>query len=821
MAKQKTAAQILAEQKALAASLLDQAKAQREVSESLDAYLAGLKKAKNLNQTINDNNKLAQKIKLELQEAANKNDVKAIELALLKLKLLNKETRESEKKLTILSEQLKTVNRANIAISKMGASALKGMAQLPGLIQNSYGKLKGYGLFEMDKAIKTSALQMGLLGKESKSYSDIIRQVALDTNDLGIGAEELAKTQAAYTDELGRNVMLGKEGLKSMAAIAAATGLGAEGTAKMAADLENQGYSAEHTRDFVEQTMNDAHKMGLNASKVIKNIQSNIKMLNKYNFKGGVKGLAKMAETATKLGVDMNVAAGMADKLFDIEGAVDMSSQLQVMGGEWSKLADPFKLMYMARNDMEGLTEALGKAAESSVHFNKENQDFEISALEMHRLRKVAEQTGVAYEDLATMGKNAAKFTKIKTQLSFDTGSGKDGKAMQDFIASTAQFEDGKAFVIDVNGDKKFLKDLGQSGKELIKSQMLAKASLEERAKASQTFDDKLTNLINMVKTTMLPIIDGIDSVLGPLVNDLLKSPEFKKQLTQLGKDIAGFVKFGAEVVKWIAKAAIWLGPGGTLMTILGTKGILSAASWFMNGLSLAKGFNMGTGGMGGSSPIGGSRTQMGSPMNKKMMRGVKAGGIASIIGMAGGMANDAGVFGEEGSTGHQVAGVASQALSMGGTGAMIGSMIFPGIGTAVGGVLGAIAGGLMGAYDEGLIGKGKADRNVYNPPVEDAMFEGTGIIKGGKITPIDNKDDLMAYKPNGVIDNAMKGNANGSMKIEFGEIHFKFDELKVTSPGSPGIAIDLLKDPQFIRNVTRMVHSETQKVINGGMNKA
>jgi len=35
----------------------------------------------------------------------------------------------------------------------------------------------------------------------------------------------------------------------------------------------------------------------------------------------------------------------MADKLFDVEGAVDMSAQLQVMGGAWAKLADPFKLM--------------------------------------------------------------------------------------------------------------------------------------------------------------------------------------------------------------------------------------------------------------------------------------------------------------------------------------------------------------------------------------------------------------------------------------------------------------------------------------------
>jgi hypothetical protein len=53
----------------------------------------------------------------------------------------------------------------------------------------------------------------------------------------------------------------------------------------------------------------------------------------------------------------MDFAAGMSDKLWDIEG--DMSAQLQVMGGAWAKLADPFHLMYMARNDMKGLTEEI------------------------------------------------------------------------------------------------------------------------------------------------------------------------------------------------------------------------------------------------------------------------------------------------------------------------------------------------------------------------------------------------------------------------------------------------------------------------------
>jgi hypothetical protein len=57
--------------------------------------------------------------------------------------------------------------------------------------------------------------------------------------------------------------------------------------------------------------------------------------------------------------------------------------------------------------------------------------------------------------------------------------------------------------------------------------QNIRKASLEERAKASQNFDDKVTNFINMVKTYMLPIIDGINDVLSPIVDKFMKG-DFK-----------------------------------------------------------------------------------------------------------------------------------------------------------------------------------------------------------------------------------------------------------------------------------------------------
>ena len=61
------------------------------------------------------------------------------------------------------------------------------------------------------------------MGKESKSYQEIIKAVAIDTNNIGIGVEKLSEMQAMYADNLGRNVTLTKDGLKAMAGIASAT----------------------------------------------------------------------------------------------------------------------------------------------------------------------------------------------------------------------------------------------------------------------------------------------------------------------------------------------------------------------------------------------------------------------------------------------------------------------------------------------------------------------------------------------------------------------------------------------------------------------
>ncbi len=805
------------EVKELVELLKEQARQQQEINSGIDGYLEGLKKAKAIQDTINAN----RKIEADLLKQTKQGTQAERDIAQQKLDLLKKQTDELEEQGVILRKNLAEANKMKMTFAAISASALKGFNKLPNLISGSFGKLKSYGLFEMDKAIKQSALDMGKFGGNAKALSETIRGTATATNQWGMGVQELAKMQSAFSEELGRTVMMGKEGLDAVSAMAAATGLGVEGAAKLTAEMDNQGLSAKRTADYMEQTMNDTAKMGINASKVIKNIQNNMKMLNKYNFKGGVKGLVKMAQTTSKLGVDMNFVSGMADKLFDIEGAVDMSAQLQVMGGEWAELADPFKLMYMARNDMEGLTEAMGNAAASAAHFNDKTGEFEISSLEMHKLRKIAEQTGVSYEELATAGKNAAKFSKIKSQIGFSMGTGKENEEMKEFLMNTAQLDEkGRAFIIDMKGDTRLLSELGAGGDTLIKAEMANQATLKDRAKAAQSFDEKITNLINMVKTTMLPIIDGIDEVLGPLVENMF-SKDSVEAFKDLGREIGGFVKSGLEMIKPLAEMALNLGPKGLLYTFLGAKALgwlADKATWFANGLALSSGFNIGAkgGGLieGLSKAIGGN-----------------IGILAKSVGVLG-----AGIAGW--AAGNAIGGGISEAMGNkstkeGDTSSMWGAGIGGALALGIGALLAVPTGGLSMLGAAALVGGGalagstigKVGGDAMNQPVNDANFAGMGnrdrgIVQGGKITPIDNKDDLLAMKPGGAIDKTIKDTQPKVMKIDFGEIHFKFDDLIIKSPGTGDqskVAKELLDNPHFTRDMARMIHVETGKAINGG----
>jgi hypothetical protein len=835
----------------------DYASIQEDINSGLEGYIEGINKIKNLQKdlkTAQENlNKLKDQEKL-LANAITDEDKEQLKLTKARIHLIKSEMTSIKKTKQYYTEIVKEAKKWDMLGGQILASSVKAAASLskiPSMIGNVTDKLKD--LFEMDKAIRRASLQMGLIGSQSKDFRNNIKLAAADTQKLGMGIKELAEMQAQYSENIGRNVSLGKEGLVALSQIAEGTSLGAEATAQMAADFEAQGVSAVRTKDAMEEAANRSSAMGLNSAKVIKNIAQNTKMLNKFRFKDGVKGLVKMAELSAKLGVDMDFASGFAEKLWNVEGAVETAAQFNVMGGAFARLGDPFKLMYMARNDIAGLTEELANAASESATFNKQTGKFELGAMEMHRLKIIAEQTGLEYDKLATAGMNAAKFAKIKTQVSFTMND-----EAKEFLANQAQFDkNGKAY-IEINGEKKFLNQLGASGASLIEQQVKEKKTLGERALAAKSFDEQLTNLINMVKTYMMPIVEGITDVLKPFAEDLMgdKATAFKAELKSLGETLGNWAKTAATWFKGLAEIAVAIGPKGIFAAWLAGKGVMALfdiVKWVANGVALAKGFNKfaNIGGGGGNSMTDSftDKALLGKGGKSKMARNLlpKIGKTGTKVALGGlKLASGAASLGA-GFLGDYLGGKTSDALGVKqNTGGDIGSMLgaiaggalgtlipIPGVGTALGAAAGSYLGKLAGdaigdslKIDDGIVQFNKNDK--FTKVNDSTMIAGTNK-NGNKDLAQVLKYGMMASSPlglpllaGGLMSGLIGGNSSSSRsagsKVEFGELKIT-GEIKVSLPDGSNIGQELIKSQEFRTSITRVVQSQLEKNNNGGKN--
>lgn len=714
-------------------------------------------------------------------------------------------------------------------------------------IGNSTAQLVAKGLQDLvkqDKAVKNTALSMGLANSEMKSMRSNMYKTAQQTSLIGVGVEDLAKMQSVYSDEIGRAVILTEIQLTAMANMAKGTMLGAEGAANLASNMDLFGINAENSSKFIEDIMNDSHSMGVNAYKVTKKMGATLKTAQGYNFKNGVRGIGEMAIRAEKFKLSIDAATNMAEKLINPEGAINMAANLQVLGGKWAQLGDTFTLMYKARHDVNGLHKDIIEATKGTAQWDKELGQAVITGMEMHRLREVAKATGIDYKQLAESSREFAKQSQATKSLKFNIS-----KKNKDFITSLAVWDDNaKDFTVNLGDGKgsQMIKDLSDNSIELIRSQ---KETLEERAKSAQTFDETWGNIVNSLKSTLLPLLQGIaDGIQAPLNKFVtyLQGKDGKEMLTgiaETGEKIGNLVlSLGKFVADNPIKSAISAGA----IAIAG-----KAAQWIYNGKMLSIGFNMGVkgfGGFGGGGAGGtggafnrnnisrsgsknlkshgytqnsakdwmkpGNSSQMASKKELQKHSAYKNGGSSSRMSrgagvglgaaaMVGGMGLDIwrDSLDDRDSNAGKAMGIGASALEYGGTGAMIGTMIGgPGIGTAIGAGVGALGGALYGAYNEGYF------NDAVNTQMNDAILSKEGI------TPINKDDDLVAYKPGGPVDNKINGIGTSEITIKPITIN---GTIKLETDN--GFNHNLLEDPIFKRELAKVIGEEITKNTNGG----
>jgi hypothetical protein len=822
--------------------LLESLDIQRDINRDSKEYLENRKNLKKLGKEVKDLEDKIAKSKLR-QSLAQSKALTATEAEKKELAQMVIYEEQLQELLTArLKKQNQSIEATEIALkqaNKYKAFLSQAKGDL-GKIGNSWKKIKSAlqldDVFKWEKSIKTTAMSMGLTGSRAEALSKNIQTAAFKTAEFGVGIEDIAKIQGTYSDELGRAIDLGSQAAERLGAMSVATGLGAEGAGKFAAEMDNVGISAGKTADFVEQTMNDSRAMGLNTTKVVKVLSQNLKMLNRYNFKGGAKSLASMAQSTTKLGVGMDMAAPFAEKLFDIEGAVETSAQLQVMGGEWAKLADPFKLMYMARNDMEGLTKSLANATKGMAFFNKTSGHLEITALDMDKLRKISAMTGAKLEDLTETAYKMKRFEIIDFQI----GTKFKDKNVKEFLENTSTLNDKGEATIMIDGKATLLKTLTSADEEMFKKMIEKKKSMEQTAKDARSLDELWTNTVMKLKQALLPIVEAITKRLGPALDglmDKLNKPEFIDGIITFGKQIGDFIGgIGAFIIKFPLLSA-------------GLFGLFEAGKWFLSGMSLRAGFNAAGGGLGPMGPAApgsgafGTTPGAGVGANFKAASGsgmLKLGG--AIVGLTTAISTyndnkDKGMSTGEnlGRSGLKGTGAGFGAWGGAAAGAAIGSVV-PVVGTAIG----ALIGGALGAWGGGALGEGIGDSIygkqrmddgvVFNPKdkfmkVNDGtMIAGTNVNGNKQLAQALSSMAPTFGNKKGLMPGTSGGSVNSSSPAT---INHKFDDIKingtVTLTTANGLSVDLgddlLRNPAFVRSIAKMVHVETDKNLKGGKN--
>ena len=243
-------------------------------------------------------------------------------------------------------------------------------------------------IFEIDKAAFDVNKTFGLAGEQVMAIKSTLTGAVSEVERLGGSMSDVTNIIKGVGSALNRNLIIESSAVADLFAAGEVTG---ESTEKLTKTFKQAGFSIYNVSKEIENIANTARGLGLNTQAVSQKIMDNIGQLNRFNFKGGIDGLSRMAAESTNLRVDMKTAMDLADKAFSPEGAIEITTAFQRLGATIPGLTDVNELMFNARNNPERLQEDLAEYGKQFVKMN-ENGDFEIMPGAKARLREINSQ---------------------------------------------------------------------------------------------------------------------------------------------------------------------------------------------------------------------------------------------------------------------------------------------------------------------------------------------------------------------------------------------------------------------------------------------
>ncbi len=319
---------------------------------------------------------------------------------------------------------------------------------------------KGYAQFSQtieqwtlnfEKIALDSAASKGITtGAQAQGYSRFMYETVQTASKWGLNEQDVIAMQNQYGQGTGRSILGTTTDIYKTAAMGKY--LGDNGLAvelSNSTEIFNMGMST--TMELMWDMTKKVNKMGLDGRKYMKDMTQNLKIAQKYNFKGGVKGMMEMAKWAQNVRFDMNKLPALLEDILNggLEGIIKKGAKLQVLGGNFAMGADPLAMMYEAMEDPAALAKRINSMTEGMGKFNSETGQVEFNGMEQRQLQLLAQYTGQDLTDVknqASYGIKSAKMGNI-----FNSDLNEDQKAS---LVNKAYFEDGQWKVNDFKGNK-------------------------------------------------------------------------------------------------------------------------------------------------------------------------------------------------------------------------------------------------------------------------------------------------------------------------------------------------------------------------------
>jgi hypothetical protein len=362
--------------------------------------------------------------------------------------------------------------------------------------------------------VRSTAVQYNYAQQMAKQYKLINRELGANAHQsdliqknfklaspevilMGGSLEDMTEMMQSFGEETGRARALTQGELEDITAIAKGVNLTTIEATKMAETFDLMGMSTDSMASHLANVYKESQTLGLNAQKVVKVLNANIKTMQSYSFANGVKGMTEMAKQAVKMRLDVSDVLQMSEKFYQPEAAIEAAANLQMLGGDIAKaFGDPFETMYLARNKPEELAKKVGEMTENMMQFNEETGEYEMPAEVRMQLKATGEQLGINTDKMIEMARQTSKIKDI--QMKFTSIGDKETR---ESLAGLAKFSEEKGkFVIQHQGDELGLDEISDGmAEEILKANKTEGKSDSELFKQialnTQTMSERFDNL--------------------------------------------------------------------------------------------------------------------------------------------------------------------------------------------------------------------------------------------------------------------------------------------------------------------------------------